>query len=558
MSAPAIAPVDLAVVDGIRDARPGRESWRVTDPEADALASLVLIMAELEAEGLWPLPYDEGERVAVYVRLSADLKRDSHGVVRDAVVLMRRVLDRGWLPVIDPGTGYPLFGDNNISASDLAWVVRPSFDRMLAECATGAFDHLLATDLDRWTRRPDQVAAFQNVRLFGRVLGADGVRRRSDRPVPFKLHLGGASYDLAEEADYMTLHYQVGAAAKASKDTSRRLKANNDDVRRQGKPTGGPAPFGLKRVDGTYVVDEHPAALLRNAAERLVAGTVSLTRLAVEWETLGVPRTRGGKGWSAALVRSYLTRPSLAGDLVSKGHVVQRDAWPAVYDRALWEALKLKLDAIAEPHRGPRNARLWGGLIVCAEHGVPLVGVAGGNWACRNVAGAVGHLTVAGKLVEPWALDAFREGLEYLRDNPPPERTDDGDNPELDAARAELARHDKRLAELVDTYTGGTADDMTLGEYRDLKRRIEAARKPAATRVAELEGARVQRKALKLTGDPLTDWEAIDFDMQRAWLASVVERIAVGAGVPGRNRWTPEQLDARFEVTYRTAPMAGH
>ncbi|WP_031332323.1 recombinase family protein, partial [Rhodococcus erythropolis] len=88
---------------------------------------------------------------AVYARISLDRDNEQLGVSRqrqDCLELAKRL---GW------GIG-EVYLDNSISASKD--VIRPEYERMIADLSSGKRDGLIVYDLDRLTRKPAELESF--------------------------------------------------------------------------------------------------------------------------------------------------------------------------------------------------------------------------------------------------------------------------------------------------------------------------------------------------------------------------------------------------------------
>ena len=90
-------------------------------------------------------------RVAIYARFSSELQSDRS--IDDQVALCRSYAQRkGWTVVDPPYADYAVSGSSTHG--------RFSFERMIADAKRGAFDIILAEDLDRLSRNQADIAGL--------------------------------------------------------------------------------------------------------------------------------------------------------------------------------------------------------------------------------------------------------------------------------------------------------------------------------------------------------------------------------------------------------------
>lgn len=81
--------------------------------------------------------------------MSLDKEADEQAVTRQNDAAVALAEQRGW-------EGVGAYTDNSISASKRE-VVRPFYEKMLADCRVAAFTVIIVQDLDRLTRQPRQL-----------------------------------------------------------------------------------------------------------------------------------------------------------------------------------------------------------------------------------------------------------------------------------------------------------------------------------------------------------------------------------------------------------------
>lgn len=88
-------------------------------------------------------------RAALYLRMSLDNTGEDFGIDRQRAECQQVAKNKGSEIVEE-------YSDNSFSASK-AKVVRPGYERLLADLALGKFEAVICYDLDRLTRQPRQL-----------------------------------------------------------------------------------------------------------------------------------------------------------------------------------------------------------------------------------------------------------------------------------------------------------------------------------------------------------------------------------------------------------------
>ncbi len=271
------------------------------------------------------------------------------------------------------------YSDNDLSAFKDN-VVRPGFERLLADLESGVIDGIVCYDLDRLARRLDDLERL--IRIYDRAR-ADG------RPLVFASVQG--AIDLGTDDGIVLDRVIVSFANKASRDTARRLRLKHAENRDYLRLVGGTRPFGWHWVrDGagrrtTHAVDEREAELIRaTAAEIIAAGGASWRRIADAWNQANYRSPRGNL-WTKQTVQQVLTSPRLAGWMVHQGRVAThsqtglalRGDFEAILDDETYELL---LRAVAPDTRGVTRGQdevrryLLAGMVVCGVCGAKMDG----------------------------------------------------------------------------------------------------------------------------------------------------------------------------------------
>jgi hypothetical protein len=152
--------------------------------------------------------------------------------------------------------------------------------------------------------------------------------------------------------------------AKASADTSRRLKRQLLQAAEMGKPWGR-RYFGYNQ-DGSLHPIEAPA--LREMVTAALAG-LSYRRIARTMNDKGIQTSQGNPVWGAPTVRYVLMNPAMTALRTHKGAVVGEGNWEPIIDRATWNQLQA---ALTRPDRRtvtPARTRLLSSLCSCGKCG---------------------------------------------------------------------------------------------------------------------------------------------------------------------------------------------
>lgn len=271
-----------------------------------------------------------GIPVVSYARISADNRGDEHGV-KDQHKVNRKTAERhGWTVVAE-------YTDNDKSAAK-ADVYRDDFEAMLKVLKAGKLPDgrpvqgVVIVAEDRLARRPGDYERFVEAITF-----KDG-RVYADARGPKDLY--------SEDTESMGLFGAVISKMEVRK-MQRRMRRSHQARAEQGKPVGGPRPFGW--LPDRVTLDPEEAPVLRKAALEFAAGR-SLDSIVKEWQRLGVVTSRGNP-WIRMSLRSALENPRLCGWRMIGGELV-RDAhgnpvvgqWEPILSPDEWRAVMAVMD----------------------------------------------------------------------------------------------------------------------------------------------------------------------------------------------------------------------
>jgi site-specific DNA recombinase len=321
-----------------------------------------------------------GLRVGLYTRISDDTEADAKGVKRQEADERAEVARQG-------GTAVDVYEENDTSAykrkrvqrTDDAGnryfvyrVVRPEYQRLLADLRSGALDAAIVYDLDRLARDPrDLEDAIEVVQHYRRpIVGVTG------------------GVDLLSDHGQAMARVLVAMANKSSADTARRVARKHQENAENGVPVGGTRPFGWKDDKRTLLRAE--VELICEAADRILGGA-PVSSIVVDWNRRGI-RTPRGNEWRPKALRLVLTNPRICGYSARNrpdpktGQPVltvvrQPDGspvlgqWEKIVEPAEWEALCLKVAPKKRRPGGSAHKYLLSGIARCGICTAPIRGI---------------------------------------------------------------------------------------------------------------------------------------------------------------------------------------
>src|SRR6266508_3404750 len=216
----------------------------------------------------------------IYARISyvhrADGTQERLGVERQVPPCRELARRKGWTVV------EPVYEDNDLSA--YSGKHRPGYEQLLEDAKARRVNIIVAWHADRLTRQPTENEAL--IELAER----HGIQ----------LATVTGEHDLATPSGRLHFRMLGSIARYESEHRAERLRLKWQEVARAGRPKGGGLrPFGFEPDKVT--VNEAEAALLREAAERVLAGDGPYAVLH-DWQALGVR----GQVLMSLLVRAHM------------------------------------------------------------------------------------------------------------------------------------------------------------------------------------------------------------------------------------------------------------
>jgi len=409
---------------------------------------------------------------------------------------------------------------------------RPAFDRMLADLEAGRVAGIVAWKQDRLGRRVAEVAALlDRARKLGAVVAtvSDGL-------------------DTTTPSGRMAAQVVAAAAELESANTSIRVRRAMQARAERGDAHGGPRPYGYRREDGTLVVDDEEAAVVRECASRVLSGE-SIGAILRDLHVRNI-RTSTGRKWTRRSLVNTLTSARIAGLREHDGRELPGN-WPAIIDRETHEAIRVALTPSNHRRATARTYYLSGGLLVCARCGGRLKGrswTAPVRRAQYHCGGATEHNGCGGTAITAPPLEDFVASLVIARLSSAAFRK------RLEASAADPGVDDLyRQISKLDAAADDLASAFGAGEVDRHGYKVASERNVMERRVVERElRARVGERSTVLSGAPSTEaallawWAGATVTQRHALTAAVVSEIRVGPAIRGK-RFDP----GRLEVDWR-------
>lgn len=446
-------------------------------------------------------------RAVVYARISEDPTGGAAGVARQEGDSLAFCEARGW-PVVE------VLIDNDISASRYSRKRRPGWARVLELLDADLADAIVAWDLDRMLRQPREL---------------EDLIDRAEKGLTV-LTLQG-QLDLSTADGRAMARVMVAMAAKASDDTSRRVRRAKQSKAERGEVFSGVKAFGW--TDNGATIVEHEAAAIRDAASRVLAGE-GTTAIAREWQAKGLKPPRGARGWSTTTVRAVLSSPRNAALMQYRGEIIGAANWPAILDAETFRALQ-RLFADPARARAPRRRGTFTAVFRCGICGHSLTkDTTSGRtiWRCRPTPGTdrCGKLSITASYIEPVVVEALMVAADTgelaARVRAPEGEADQ------QARLAELDKLEARKAELAEMFAAG---EISRAEWL-------TARKPLEEAYAALDAAVATQRQVTALDSYMTGpgvlraaWEEASEDVRRTMLLSAFERVVVHPRSPERS-----------------------
>jgi len=287
-------------------------------------------------------------KVGVYARVSKAEKDDPSSIPVQLATCRKRAEKEGWEVVAE----YKDLGKSGWNPR----VRREHFERLLSDVELGRVDAILCREIERLLRQMKDgrriVDLHESVgfhRLFFTLSSDIDLRRAQDRK---------DFYDRVNSAEF----YSAFLGEKI-RDTMREQAEEGEWKSNHFRP------YGYEQVDGTLVINEDEAAVVREAASRILADE-SRTSIIRDFESRGI-RTYTGKPWTLTRLAEVVRSPTITALRVHLDEVVAEGKWEPILERATWERVGMKIRRAGPRPRG-RGRWLLTGIARCGRCGEKL------------------------------------------------------------------------------------------------------------------------------------------------------------------------------------------
>ncbi|THG30704.1 recombinase family protein [Naasia lichenicola] len=445
--------------------------------------------------------------IGVYARISFDRDGEGAGVQRQQVDNRGLAAQRGWDVLRE-------YTDNSMSAYKDD-VVRPEFERLLADLESGEIDGFVAWKVDRITRQLRDLVRLMEIHKKQKFFIATVMDGEIDMS-------------------------QVLMNALRFADAQQSSQTHSDRIRRKllqnaidGKPYGAPVrPYGYSQDRMT--LDPVEATVVRKMGELFMNG---YSYREIAWrlnETATL--TRVGKPWYPDQIKKFLQRDRNAGYREVEG-TRYPGQWEPIFSSDQWEAIQsMAKHRKAQTRQRPSNRRyLLTGMLHCGKCGGYLYGMTKsfssglvGTYQCRTQTetdrkGA----GCGGCMVQSPPLDHFVRELICARlDTPLLSELIAASSVDQRSVRALLSEHEQltiRAQQMIDDYADGTLDKPA---YQRASARV-AERLESVDR--EIQKHRRPKATLDLKpGDSVrAAWDANPDGWRRELIELLIERIEI-------------------------------
>ncbi len=427
-------------------------------------------------------PASVPKRAAVYARQSLSL---TEGIGRQVSLCKKLCEARGWEVV-------QVYEDNDVSASKLRGK-ETAWGKMLEDIPKGAFDVVVAVDLDRLLRRVSDLTVLTETGV--RVLTVNG------------------------EIDLTTADGQFRATMLASiaqfetrRKAERQLRANSARSA-AGKPVPTRRRYGYETDGCTPRPGE--AKEVKRLFQEFRKGA-SIRSLATEMRTRKVD-PGGGKGWPVSRIRAILGSPFYGGQVYHLGTVTDSDFVIPIVPRAL--ALEVRA-ILSDPSRktspGSAVRHELTGLALCGVCGAYLHYM--NDYMCSK---ALNHVSIQKKKLEPYVIWMVYEWASAEGDSHSVKTESQAIEEKL-LASARIAEQIQEAQEMV--FWPG-ADKSAL------KRKIEALGKERESLELVIESERAHNAMQDVVRQVRAEWlKPIEEENYDAWKLAV-QQSAVSMGL---------------------------
>lgn len=473
---------------------------------------------------------DQRKQAAIYCRISSDRVGAGLGVERQERECRELAQTLGW-DVVE------VYVDNDVSAfnrrgKDVDW------RRLLKDLKTGLYDAVLAWHVDRMYRRPRDLDALIEV--------------IEQRKIPVRTVTSGL-LDLSNPAGVAMAKVSAVFAEYESAQKGERQRSKHRELALAGKGTGGGTrPFGYE--DDRVTVRESEAMLIREATRRILDNGQSLSGLVKEWNEQGISTVTGTR-WNTVVMRRLMVSARISGRreyhrVHDIGEITNNNAqWAGIISHEDSDRLRELLTDPARQTNFTDGARkyLLTGFLFC-HCGQKMIARPQGDhqrsYICLSPE-LGSHTRMHAESVEVYTQEAVLDYIDEFVNLAHAIRPVGNDHMQESKLWAELQSYETRLTKLEsDYYVHERLDERTFIRLSDeLRFAIMNAKKG----IDKIRGRTVISNLPTSSGHARVLWDQRGLEWRRLLISALVERVTVGPGVRGRNRFDPD----RVSIVYR-------
>lgn len=458
-------------------------------------------------------------KYALYTRISKDPNGESTAPARQEKECKALAKERGFV-IAD------VYSDVDLSA--YTDVIRPQYEAMLEAMAADAYDGVIVWKLDRLVRRAVEFWRFWTIADTHKVALVSKSDQFIDTTSPIGRGVVGLIVSLAEQESYNTgLRLQAKERERAEAGLAKHSGTRAYGTRTIIDPESEKPILGAGSYDE---IDEVEAAVIRDAAERFLAGE-TLSSIVADLNARGITAAQGGR-WTKRSLHNLLRQARLFGWRELHGELIAKGTWPAILDEDTGRKLRKLLPAVAKGTAGPMRRHLLSGLLKCGKCNHNMKASSSGGSATRYACpskedGGCGGCTIDREKTN----EAITEMVLYRLDSPDfaavlkarqkgRSKGDKGKDAEL---LAELAAIADRSTENAIEFANG---DLPVKAFANAERELEARAQLLNEQLATIRQDERLPQAGGIKGLVET-WDQMEVPRQRAVIDALIEKIVV-------------------------------
>lgn len=472
-------------------------------------------------------------RAAKYRRISDDREGLELGVTRQDEDL-DQLAQRNHLDIVAD------FVDNDLSASTKSKKERLDYRRMLQAARAGEFEVIIAYTSGRLTRRPREHEDLIDLSL--------------EHGIEF-LYVRSPSFDLNTAQGRRIARTLAAQDAGEAEEIAERVQRAARQRAENGQVSGGGTrPFGYE--PNRVTIRESEAMHIRKATKALLAGTTTIHGLCRDWNDGAEPVTTvTGIRWKPHVLRRMLMSARISGRREHKRAIVADAVWPGIISPQQSDQLRELLSDPARTtntERGGARKYLLTGFLYCgigecsrklkarpqADHQR--------SYVCADI--GMSHLRM---IAEPLELYVKEAALDYL-DEFIGLASAVSQADESHAREAELwgllSNYQTRLERLQSDFY--VHERLPEARFNALASELEAEMATVRLDLARVRDRQTISNLPSSSAVARKLWKDWNLDRRRTLIDTLVERVTIGPGARGLNKFDDKRVKIKFRQPY--------